>query len=314
MAASSLPASEENIGRALNLIDSQQGGGGTELAAALSRALSLPRNKGMTRTAVIITDGYISAEREAFALIGKNLDNTNVFSFGIGTGVNRYLIEGLARAGQGESFVVTKPEEAPEITARFRDYVQSPLLTNVKVGFKGFDAYDVEPAALPDLFARRPLVLIGKWRGKPSGEVEITGKTAGGTYSRTLEVADSKPLDQHAPLKYLWARSRIARLADYNVEGENPDIKKEVTELGLAYNLLTPYTSFIAVIEEVRNREGATDVDQPLPLPAGVSKYAVGCTSVPEPGLTALFAAMAAALLGIAMFRRFANREKIPLS
>jgi Ca-activated chloride channel family protein len=310
MAPASLPATKENIARALRLIDAQEGGGGTELAAALGKALSLPRDACRARTAVIITDGYIAAEKEAFRLIAENLDNTNVFSFGIGESVNRYLIEGLARTGQGESFVVTKPLAAPWAAAKFSDYVRSPLLTGVKVRYRGFEAYDVEPPALPDLFASRPLVLFGKWRGSPSGEIEITGKTAMGTYNRTFKVAESKPLAIHSPLKYLWARSRVARLTDFNVQGDDADIKKEVTGLGLNYNLLTPYTSFIAVIEEVRNRQGAADnVDQPLPMPSGVSDLAVGgYSSVPEPGMASLLVFSAAAILGVVLFRRRRSR------
>jgi Ca-activated chloride channel family protein len=306
MAPASLPATRENIDMALRLIDAQDGGGGTELAAALKSALALPRDKGRARTAVIITDGYIAKEKEAFTLIAENLDNTNVFSFGIGESVNRYLIEGLARTGQGEAFVVTKPGEAPGVSSRFSDYVRSPLLTDVRVNYRGFEAYDVEPPAIPDLFASRPLVLFGKWRGKPSGEIEISGKTASGTFARTFKVEESKPLALHEPLKYLWARSRVARLSDYNVQGDDPEIQKEVTELGLNYTILTPYTSFIAVIEEVRNQSGAADaVDQPLPLPAGVSELAVGgYSSVPEPGLTTLLGSLAAALFGVGLCRR----------
>lgn len=306
MAPASVPATRENIDRALRLIDAQDGGGGTELAAALKSALALPRNKGRARTALIVTDGYIAKEKEAFSLIAENLDNTNVFSFGIGESVNRYLIEGLARTGQGEAFVVTKPGEAPGVSSRFSDYVRSPLLTNVRVSYRGFEAYDVEPPAIPDLFASRPLVLFGKWRGKPSGTIEISGKTASGTFARTFKVEESKPLDLHEPLKYLWARSRVARLSDFNVQGDDPEIKKAVTELGLNYNILTPYTSFIAVIEEVRNRQGAADdVDQPLPMPAGVPDLAVGgYISVPEPGLTALLASLTTLLVGVSLCRR----------
>jgi Ca-activated chloride channel family protein len=309
MAPASVPATPENIKRAIALIDSRQGGGGTELAAGLKRALSLPRDEGRTRTALIITDGFIAAEKEAFGLIADNLNNTNVFSFGIGSSVNRYLIEGLARTGQGESFVVTNDREAPGVAARFSDYVRAPLLSGVRVEYKGFEAYDVEPPALPDLFASRPLVLFGKWRGEATGSIEISGKTAAGSYTRKFSVAESKPLSHNEPLKYLWARSRIARLSDFNTGGDARDIEGEVTELGLKYNLLTPYTSFIAVIEEVRNTQGpADDVDQPLPMPAGVSDLAIGgYASVPEPGLTGLLLFTSAALLGTARFRRRGN-------
>jgi Ca-activated chloride channel family protein len=312
MAPSSLPATPENIQKAIRLIDSHSGSGGTELAAGLKRALSLPRDEGRARTALIITDGYIAAEKEAFGLIAENLNNTNVFSFGIGSSVNRYLIEGLARTGQGESFVVTHGREAPGTAARFSEYVRSPLLSDVRVDFKGFDAYDVEPPALPDLFASRPLVLFGKWRGEASGGIEISGRTAAGDYTRKFAVADSNPLAHHEPLKYLWARSRIARLNDFNIGGNERDIKGEVTNLGLKYNLLTPYTSFIAVVEEVRNHHGiAEDVDQPLPMPAGVSDLAVGgYASVPEPGLTGLLVSTSVVLLGAACLRRRRNRSR----
>jgi len=66
-------------------------------------------------------------------------------------------------------------------------------------------------------------------------------------------------------------------LSDYNfLQSDNKRVE-EVTQLGLNYNLLTAYTSFIAVDSEVRNRDGqSTTVNQPLPLPEGVSDYAVG--------------------------------------
>ncbi len=49
-----------------------------------------------------------------------------------------------------------------------------------------------------------------------------------------------------------------------------------MTTLGLTYNLLTAYTSFVAVDNAVRNKSGElTSVNQPLPLPQGVSDLAV---------------------------------------
>ena len=312
MAPSSISATKENVDRAVKMINSQRGGGGTELSPALQRALSLPRTKNTSRTVVIITDGFIAAEKETFSLINQNINNTNVFSFGIGSGVNRYLIEGIARAGLGEPFVVTKPDEAHAAAERFRAYVQSPLLMNAGVRFKGFEAYDVEPPALPDLFAERPLVLFGKWHGKATGEIEITGKTAGGTYSRTFQVADTKPLRMNSALKYLWARTKVTRLADHNFTGETSDTKKVVTELGLDYSLLTPYTSFVAVIEQVRNpQRKAGNVDQPLPLPLGVSNLAVGgCSAVPEPEIVLLLGVMVMIVLFVCLRRSSLHRRK----
>ena len=81
-------------------------------------------------------------------------------------------------------------------------------------------------------------------------------------------------------MKFLWARKRIELLDDYGQVRGAQDSKKEVTQLGLKYGLLTAYTSFIAVDEETRNPLGnATTVSQPLPLPQGVSDKATGYRS-----------------------------------
>ena len=100
----SLPATVENTRQGVHLIEQQQGGGGTELLPALRRAFSLPKTEGASRTIIIATDGYVSVEEAAFDLIRENLGDANVFPFGIGTSVNRLLIEGMARVGMGGTF------------------------------------------------------------------------------------------------------------------------------------------------------------------------------------------------------------------
>lgn len=287
MSGRSVPANKENIDRALRIIDEQEGAGGTELAPALRDAVAIPDSKDVARSVVVITDGYVYGEEEIFEIIHKNTGDADFFSFGIGRGVNRNLIEGIAKAGQGEPFVVTDQEEAAEVSGKFKTYIQSPVMTDINVKFDGFDVYDVEPAVLPTLFARRPIVLLGKWRGEPRGTVQITGKTGNSDYAQTIPLAEAVSSDGGQPvtavtlesdvLSYLWAQKRIERLTDYGLNESNPDVKTEVTQLGLTYSILTPYTSFIAVTETVRNPDkNSTDVDQPLPLPLGVSNFAVG--------------------------------------
>jgi Ca-activated chloride channel family protein len=274
----SLPATEANKKRALEFIQTQPGGGGTEILPAFKRALALPRTKGASRVVVVATDGYVNVEAQLFDLIRQRLGDANLFPFGIGTSVNRFLIEGMARAGKGEPFVVLRSEEAPKQAARFQRYIESPVLTGIKVAFPGFDAYDVEPLALPDLFAERPLTLLGKYRGTPQGAVVVTGKTAAGEFRQEVKVEPGQVSPENEALKFLWARERIQRLSDNlhfaNVED---DAKiKEITALGLKYNLMTAYTSFVAVDKIKRGDGTMTTVKQPLPLPEGVSDLAVG--------------------------------------
>lgn len=301
MSPESVPATAENVQKAFALIDNEEGGGGTELAPALETALAIPASPGSARSVIAITDGYISGEREIFDIIGRNICTTNFFSFGIGSSVNRYLIDGIAKTGLGESFVVTDPSEAAATADRFRTYIQSPVLTDVQVTYDGFDVYDIEPPTLSTLFASRPIVLFGKWKGEPSGTIHITGKTGGRDYAEDIPVSAAIPLEANNIIQYLWARTRVERLTDYGMtEDLQANAKKEVTELGLRYSMMTPYTSFIAVTEKVRNTEGkSTDVKQPLPIPMNVSEWAIGngYTVGSEPGSLLLVLLMAAAVL-----------------
>ena len=310
MSPAPVPAVKENIRAALALIDNCEGGGGTELLKALKRVMELEREAGVSRTIVVVTDGYIGGEKEVFAEIDNNLDTTNVFAFGIGSSVNRYLIEGIARAGRGEPFVVTAPEQTGAVADRFRRYISSPVLTDIKLRAEGVELYDVEPPAIADLFAERPIVVFGKWRGEKKGTLTLSGENGEGGYSKTFALEEAVLSEQSKHLAYLWARTKIARIEDYAPSENKEAARQQVVGLGLAYNLLTPYTSFVAVDEVVRN-QGAPgeDVDQPLPLPKGVSNMAVGggMQKVPEPGMTTLALLLMGAFL-LAHGRRQTDR------
>ena len=169
--------------------------------------------------------------------------------------------------------------------------IESPVLTKIKVDFEKFNVYDVEPLSIPDVFAERPVIIFGKWRGKPVGEITLHGMTSGGPYVNKIDIRKEKPLKSNSALQYLWARHRITLLSDYNSLRQDADRIKEVTQLGLTYNLLTAYTSFVAIDTEVRLVNGqAVTVKQPLPLPEGVSDYAVGRGMVAQKSMAPLAA------------------------
>ena len=221
--------------------------------------------------------------------MNDNLNRADFFSFGIGSAVNRYLMEGIAAIGQGEPFIVTDEDEADKTAEKFRTYIQSPVLTDIKVDFEGFDTYDVEPAVLSTLYAQKPLVLLGKWKGEAKGTIKISGMTGEGEYSQNINIEDSI-VGQNDAVGHLWARKRVERLTDYGKSTDNPNVRAEVTQIGLTHHMITPYTSFIAVLDVVRNPDGdSTDVDQPLPLPLEVSNLAVGYRIGSEPSGVILF-------------------------
>jgi Ca-activated chloride channel family protein len=281
MSDESLPATEANISKAVSLLEQQRGGGGTELMDALRSAYSIPKpsEKGLSRIVVVCTDGYVGVESQAFKFIRENLSEANLFAFGIGTSVNRALIEGMARAGMGESFVVLNSSEALKEAEKFKRYIEFPVLTNIEVQFDGIEVYDVIPEKVPDLMALRPIVLLGKWKGDAAkGKVMVKGKTGRQDFMAMTEFSKAEASKRTRPLPVLWARKWVSILEDeLAMVPEDRELKEAITAIGLQYSILTPFTSFVAVDSEVVNKGGGqTTVKQPLPLPEGVSDLAVG--------------------------------------
>jgi Ca-activated chloride channel family protein len=275
-----LACTKENIQKGVNFLTNQRGGGGTQLINALKRAYELPRMDATSaRSMVVITDGYVSVERQAFELIEKNLGQANVFTFGIGSSVNRYLLEGMAKVSNSKSFIATEMNEANAVAEKFRNYIKSPLLTQIRIKADGFDVYDVTPSSIPDVFASRPILIFGKYRGEAKGTLTITGQSGNGVFQKEFKVAEGMLSKDNEALRYLWARKKIERLDDYK-KRFNDNTKQQVIELGLKYNLVTQYTSFVAVDNEVVNNSGRQKaVKQPLPMPKNVNNSAVGAAA-----------------------------------
>lgn len=273
-----LPVTPGNVAKAVQFVQGQRGGGGTRLLPALRRALSMPAREGACRSIVLVTDGYVDVEKQAFDLVRSNVGQANLFVFGVGTAVNRYLLEGLARAGQGEARVVLGPQDASAGSLAFRRLITHPALRNIRISTEGFVVEALEPAAVPDLFAGRSLMIVGKYRGKARGRIVVRGQDASGEFRQAIEVGQAGAAADDSALPRLWARKRIEALSDLNRLSPDDERVSEVLRLGLAYNLLTDYTSFVAIDTQIRRASGeeTVTVRQPLPLPSGVPNSAVG--------------------------------------
>lgn len=292
LAETPLAANPANIVLACEFIDSQTSRGGTELNAALKRSLALPGGGDRSRSILLITDGFISADAESAAIVRQHRGSANLFTFGIGSSVNRELLESVARAGGGEPVIVTTGKEAAPAAAKFREMVANPVLAKIAITADGVALSDIEPNPHPDVFAARPLIVTGTWSGEPRGRIVVRGIGGNGVpFEKSIDLAQAAAAGglDHPALPVLWARERVRRLSDL---GRDETTIGEITSLGLGYSLLTPYTSFLAVDETPRTFEGvAQAVKQPLPLPQGVSEAAIGGSpamvkngSVPEPG------------------------------
>ncbi|XOV91264.1 MAG: VIT and VWA domain-containing protein [Bacteroidota bacterium] len=273
LSSQSLPPTDENIGKATRLLR-KKSGGGTQLYNALRDAIEMESDGEMARSIVIITDGYIDDEGDVFNLIRSNLYNANIYAFGIGTSVNRYLVEGIAFTGQGKEYVVTTDLEASEKAGQFVNDITATALTNIRVDFGNAEVYDLEPMYMPDVLSSRPGIIFGKYKGEFPEVITIKGQTDEPVEYIVARTGSSSHFTEGLP--YLWARTRVKYLSDFQSQSSN--IKSdEIIDLGLKYGIMTAYTSFIAIDEEgdLVNRKSVI-VKQPLPLPAGVTNDAIG--------------------------------------
>lgn len=265
----------ENIAKAKAVLNSQDGYGGTEMMKAIRAALAPSDASDHVRVVCFVTDGEVGNDMEIIHEVQKH-PNARVFSFGIGNSVNRFLLEKVAKEGRGEAQFVTLQEDASEAAKTLYQHLRAPLLTDVTVDWGKLPVHDVYPARIPDVFASRPVVLTGRFSGSASGVVRITGKRAGQPYEREIPVTLPAQGRENSVLASLWARSQIEDLMSQDWMGAQmgrmrPDLRQEITQLGLDYRLLTQFTSFVAVEDRVVNVNGAPKTVQvPVEMPAGM--------------------------------------------
>ena len=243
---------------------------------AIRAALGPSDSQEHLRIVCFMTDGYIGNDMAIIGEIQKH-PNARVFAFGIGSSVNRFLLDKMAEHGRGEVEYVGLQDDGSAAASRFHERVQHPLLTDISVDWNDLDVSEVYPKRLPDLFSAKPLVLTGRYATPGKATIRLRGKVAGHSVVRKIDVDFTGFEPEHDVLATLWARTKIADLMsqDYNgVQQGNPkpDIRKAIMQLGLDYRLMTQFTSFVAV-EELIITEGGQPrrVEVPVELPDGVS-------------------------------------------
>ncbi len=276
-----VPATKGNLDKAQKFLDGQRGGGGTEMMKAIKVALDPSDSQQHLRIVCFMTDGYVGNEGEILSEIQKH-PNVRVFSFGIGSSVNRFLLDKMADEGRGEVEYVALTDDGSKAAKRFHERIRNPLLTDISIDWNGLEVADVYPKRQPDLFSAKPLIIHGRYTKSGSGTIKLKGKFAGQEVVREIPVNFSDNATGNDVLATLWARTKIDDLMsnDYNSVAQNgktkPEIEQQITQLGLEFRLMTQFTSFVAVEEKVVNQNGKpVRVDVPVELPQGVSDKAI---------------------------------------
>jgi Ca-activated chloride channel family protein len=293
----------ENIARGLAYLNGLQGEGGTEMITGVRAALSGGGDPRRLRVVLFLTDGYIGNETEILSAVRDHVGDTRLYSLGVGTAVNRYLLENLAQEGRGQVLYIQPGENPTAAVARFYDQVRSPVLTNIAIDWNGLEVQQAYPANPTDLFAGHPLQVTARYHAAGDATIHVTGRIAGERVSIPVQVSLPARETRNPALKSLWARQAIDELMRKMLQGEIPEIVKEIIRISVANRVMSRYTAFVAVEEKTRTDEkGApTRIEVPVEMPKDVSFEGVFGEDSVEVGLAA---PQAAAMMATAKAKR----------
>ncbi|MBR9872181.1 MAG: marine proteobacterial sortase target protein [Gammaproteobacteria bacterium] len=266
-----VPAERHYLARARHYVHNLQADGGTEMAGALSLAMNMDKApvEALVQQMVFITDGAVGNETALFETIRRGLNDRRMFTVGIGSAPNMHFLREAARWGRGEYTAIHSSGEVNQALNKLFSAMEAPVLTDLEVRWPSHGSEsNAVPSKPGDLFRGRPLVQA--IQGVPAaGEMEVSGKLPGGRrWSTRLNLNHAAPatgLNRH------WARGRIDELMDAaSLNGESPD-ESRIIKLSMAHQVMSPFTSFVAVEEQpVRPTYEDLESEQlPTLLPAG---------------------------------------------
>ncbi|AFZ24253.1 uncharacterized protein containing a von Willebrand factor type A (vWA) domain [Cylindrospermum stagnale PCC 7417] len=270
-----LPNTSQNRALAINYINRLNAGGGTEMLGGIRTVLNFPvTNSGRLRSIVLLTDGYIGNENQILAEVKQRLQpGTRLHSFGAGSSVNRFLLNRIAELGRGIARIIRHDEPVDEVVEKFFRQINNPVFANIQLQWEGDGESPIMyPSTPPDLFAEQPLVLFGRKPDRHSGKLHITGIAAGGRRYQHSFNLDFQERGNPA-IAQLWGRSRIKDLMNQMVSGDTKSGVAAVTDTALTYQLLSQYTAFVAVSDDVRVNpsQDSVSVQVPVEMPEGIS-------------------------------------------
>jgi Ca-activated chloride channel family protein len=276
-----LDFTQENVNRADAYISQIEAGGGTEIRGAIKTALEQPRDSEYLRVVVFMTDGAVGNEDQVLRELRPMLNEARVYAFGIGSAVNRFLLDKLAEVGRGTVEYIFPGQAIEDAVQRFQNRAAFPVLVDVQLDWGDNRVTDAYPDPLPDLYAGQPLSVLARFHGSGTSRVRLSGRTPRGSYEQVLEVEWPQVTPDRSAawsvLAQMWARARIDALM--TSERDNPQRKSQVRDeiigLALEHHLLSPYTAFVAVEQEHHpERAQAQQVVVPIHLPQGTRREA----------------------------------------
>ncbi len=258
LAATPQRGTAENTTQALDFIRRSYLSGGTDFAKALQHGLALAKAlPGDERAIIMITDGNPTLTTTRGSKLIRDFAEANakggppvrVFAFGVGADANREFLGELARVSRGVSEFGRETDDLTfRLEAFFAKVGQRPV-EGLSLRLSDLDnAYAVYPAEEITGYDGSRVSFVGRYR-RPVAHVECTvsGTQSGRLVTATTTGAFPERDTTHAHLPRLWAQERIsALLRRMALDGEDEALIAEVIALSKKYNIVTPYTAFLA--------------------------------------------------------------------
>ena len=266
-----IPATQENIRRGLEYVQKLSGSGGTEMIEGVKAALGFSHDPERFRLVSFMTDGYIGNEAEILEAVHDRLGASRIFSFGVGSSVNRFLLDRMAKLGKGAVAYIGLDESAGDIIDAFYERISHPALTDVTIDWDGLEVSEMYPSRIPDLFVGRPVIVTGRFKGNRNTTIHITGRVGNTDEEFAVDANPDDSASTHPGIASVWARKQIETLANQATYDKNPDLPGQIKTVALEYGLMSSYTAFIAVdsSRQTLGDHGVT-VTVPVPVPYGV--------------------------------------------
>ena len=270
--AEPLLATAENLDRACRYVRNLEANGGTEMLPALHHLMTKPFAPGYLRHIILLTDGDLGNEDEIFRAMRSELGNARLFTIAIGSAPNLFLATKMAQFGRGTFTHIADVSEVRDQMTHLFATIDSPVLTDVKVTFTGVEVTDLYPERPPDLFLHQPLLIYGRITKGSAGTVHLTANAGNEPYEASIPF-DASKATFHPGITTIWARQRVEDLMDHwrhADEKGQAEIRGSVIAHAIRYNLVTRFTSLVAVEEVVVNQGGQNNsIAVPTEMPAG---------------------------------------------
>ncbi len=270
-------ATRRNVNLGLAYVELMHGSGGTEMLNGVRAALEYPEDPERQRFVIFLTDGQIGNETQVLSEV-RNIRNSStlLWSVGIASSPNRYLLDGLAEEGDGSAFYVGLQEDPGEAADRIKSQVTGNYISDLSIDWGNFEVEDVFPEELPLLLPGKPLFITGRYQEGGRTQIRLSGMFGTDPWQETVRLEFPFHTEEHQGIALMWARRKIHQLERYLLDTRDDEansIENEIISTSLAYQILSNYTSFVAVSKEVRVDEqgNSITVEIPVNMPEGQS-------------------------------------------